>query len=149
MNHKKIILIADDNQDDLQFINKAYEAAHYDGGIVNFNCGNDLVKFVEEILLSNKKLEPKEQVIFYCIVDLNMPNGSGFDVLRKIKGNENLSWIPVIVMSGSSAPNDVLECHKLGCNIYFEKPESYIKLKECIQSLVTLEHSLKLPHKKI
>ena len=40
MNHKKIILVADDNQDDLQFINKAYEAAHYDGGIVNFNCGN-------------------------------------------------------------------------------------------------------------
>lgn len=56
------------------------------------------------------------------LLDLNLPRLDGREVLREVKGSEQLRRIPVIVWSSSQARKDITDCYDLGANCYLVKP---------------------------
>lgn len=69
------------------------------------------------------------------LLDLNMPGMSGSEVLHQVKSDPALRSIPVIMVSGSLASNDVQTCYKEHANAYISKPpdmESTLKLLQDI-----------------
>ncbi len=61
----------------------------------------------------------------YCalvLLDLNLPIVSGFEVLKHLKSDSVLKTVPVVVLSGSSNPDDIERCYQLGANSYLCKP---------------------------
>lgn len=56
------------------------------------------------------------------LLDLNMPRLNGIEVLRIIKGDDQLKHIPVVVLTSSEADRDVLESYRLHANCYLVKP---------------------------
>jgi two-component system, chemotaxis family, response regulator Rcp1 len=56
------------------------------------------------------------------LLDLNLPRKDGRQVLAEIKNNPCLSTIPVVVLTTSSADEDVLQSYKLRANCYITKP---------------------------
>jgi len=99
MQHKKKILLVDDDADDLELFSEA--VGEVDGSVF-CDCASDGNEVLEQL---------KEQgigapdVIF---LDLNMPAMSGWQFLERVKGNELLRDIPVIIYSTSSQRNDIL-----------------------------------------
>ena len=70
------------------------------------------------------------------VLDLNLPGIDGREVLYRIKQDENLKSIPVVVFTTSSNPKDVEDCYRCGVNSYIVKPINFEQLKRDVQMLV-------------
>lgn len=69
------------------------------------------------------------------LLDLNLPKVSGREVLAEVKGNAELSTIPVIVLSTSTADEDVAHSYQLHANAYITKPVDYDDFHEVVKSI--------------
>jgi len=70
------------------------------------------------------------------LLDLNLPGTDGREVLRKIKQDETLKLIPVVVFTTSNNPKDIEACYRQGVNSYIVKPMDFNRLKRSIQILI-------------
>ncbi|MCA9791987.1 MAG: response regulator [Candidatus Eremiobacteraeota bacterium] len=69
------------------------------------------------------------------LLDLNLPRKSGREVLREIKSDPKLSTIPVIILTTSSARDDVVEAYQNHANCYLTKPLHFEQFLEQMRSL--------------
>ena len=69
------------------------------------------------------------------LLDLKMPRKDGRETLRDLKADPQWSDIPVIVLTTSTAHDDVEFCYQTGVNSYITKPTSFRKLVEILQSI--------------
>jgi two-component system, chemotaxis family, response regulator Rcp1 len=58
------------------------------------------------------------------VSDLSMPGMDGFEFLAETRKNPALAATPVVIMSSSRSPRDVLRCYQLGANSFITKPMS-------------------------
>jgi CheY-like chemotaxis protein len=70
------------------------------------------------------------------VLDLNLPGIDGREVLHRIKQDDNLKTIPVVVFTTSNNPKDIQDCYSYGVNSYIVKPINFQKLKRDVQTLV-------------
>ena len=56
------------------------------------------------------------------LLDLNLPRTDGRDVLTRIKTDQHLRGIPVVILTTSSTDTDILRAYHLGANCYVSKP---------------------------
>ncbi len=78
-------------------------------------------------------LEQKPDAI---LLDLMMPNFSGFELCRTFSSLSFTQSIPILVVSGESAARYKTFCHDLGAAAYFEKPVDFDELKRCLAALM-------------
>jgi DNA-binding response OmpR family regulator len=69
------------------------------------------------------------------LLDLNLPDMSGVDILEKIKGNEFTSRTPVIILSTTDDPAEIARCYELGASVYITKPVNYDSFATAVQQL--------------
>ena len=70
------------------------------------------------------------------LLDLNLPGTDGREVLRRIKQDDSLKLIPIVVFTTSNNPKDIEVCYRYGVNSYIVKPIDFAQLKRDIQILV-------------
>lgn len=70
------------------------------------------------------------------VLDLNLPGTDGREVLHRIKQDDNLKTIPVVVFTTSNNQKDIQDCYKYGVNSYIVKPINFAQLKQNIQMLI-------------
>jgi two-component system, chemotaxis family, response regulator Rcp1 len=75
---------------------------------------------------------PRPDII---LLDLNMPRKDGREVLAEIKADAKLKSIPVIVLTSSSADQDIANAYSLHANCYITKPADFTRFKEVIRSI--------------
>lgn len=84
------------------------------------------------------------------LLDLNLPKKDGREVLAEIKSDPNLMFIPVIVLTTSSAEQDVLNMYAHHANCYIMKPVDFNQFINVIRSIEDFWLTIvKLPTKKI
>ncbi len=81
-------------------------------------------------------LEDKNKPYDLIISDLNMPRMNGFELLLKLKKNDQYKNIPVVIMSTSNNPLDLKKCFDLGISGYFMKPLKYTEYAKKVISLL-------------
>ena len=82
------------------------------------------------------------------LLDLNMPKMDGREVLAKLKKNESLKSIPVVVLTTSAADEDILKSYGLGCNSYVTKPVGLEQFSKVLQAIENFWFTIvKLPPK--
>lgn len=69
------------------------------------------------------------------LLDLNLPKMSGHEVLAEVKANPELAPIPVVVLSTSSADDDVLATYALHGNAHITKPVDFARYQAVIRSI--------------
>jgi CheY-like chemotaxis protein len=70
------------------------------------------------------------------VSDLSMPGMDGFEFLAQARRNPALAAIPIVIMSSSRSPQDVLRCYRLGANSFITKPMSLDTFVATIGTLV-------------
>ncbi|MFJ8806227.1 response regulator [Streptomyces sp. NPDC102490] len=82
------------------------------------------------------------------LLDLNLPKYDGRQVLEKIKSEEELAHIPVVVLTTSAAEEDILRSYKLHANAYVTKP---VDLDQFIAAVRQIDdffvQVVRLPHR--
>ena len=69
------------------------------------------------------------------LLDLNLPRKNGREVLAEIKADPDLKKIPIVVLTTSSAEEDVLRAYDLNANCYVVKPVGFDNFMEAVQSI--------------
>ncbi|GAB2635330.1 response regulator [Belliella aquatica] len=111
------ILLVEDNDGDILLISEALE----EGRILNeLQIAKD---GQEAILLLTKAGEYINAITpDIILLDINLPKKNGHEVLKFIKNNAALKQIPVIMLTTSSTPRDVVEAYREHANCYITKP---------------------------
>jgi CheY-like chemotaxis protein len=69
------------------------------------------------------------------LLDLMLPRLNGFDVLRRMRSDEMMQLLPVVVLSSSLLPEDRLQAYRLGANSYVRKPVDFVHFSEVVKML--------------
>jgi two-component system, chemotaxis family, response regulator Rcp1 len=130
-NRRIDILLVQDNPGDVMLITEAMAETAANPEITSVRDGIEAMKFLRgEVPFQDA---PKPAII---ILDLNLPRKDGREVLAEIKSDPGLANTPVIVFSGSDAPQDISTCYGLHANCYIVKPRDLFGMTETIRSLV-------------
>ncbi|WP_332369256.1 response regulator [Spirosoma telluris] len=128
------ILIADDDTDDRLFMDKALRQSGYTQNIQFVEDGEELMEYLRREGRYDEQNAPWPNLL---ILDLNMPRKNGFQALNEIKDDPKLRRLPVVVMTTSSADEDVLKTYNLGVNSFVTKPFNFNRLVEMVGALKT------------
>ncbi len=69
------------------------------------------------------------------LLDLNLPDMSGIDILRRVKEHDHLKCSPVVVLTTTDDAHEIKRCYELGCNVYITKPVNYESFANAIRQL--------------
>ena len=69
------------------------------------------------------------------LLDLNLPDMSGIDILARVKSNDRLKRTPVVVLTTTDDKVEIQRCYDLGCNVYITKPVNYENFANAIRQL--------------
>ena len=130
---KKIdILIAEDDDGHAELISEALEESGVKNPIQRFKNGEEAWRFL--FLKAKKKIENNGQG-YLLLLDINMPLMDGTEVLKRVKQDQILKSIPVIMLTTTDDPREVEQCYSLGCNVYISKPVDFEKFNETLRKL--------------
>ena len=71
----------------------------------------------------------------FLVTDWNMPGMTGIDLLKKVRADEKLSSMPVLLVTAESKREQIVEAAQAGVNGYIVKPFTAITLKEKIEKI--------------
>ncbi len=137
------ILIADDDHDDRLFMEQALRQNGFSQTIQFVEDGEELMEYLRH---EGRFLDQNVPWPNLLILDLNMPRKNGFQALEEIKDDPKLRRLPVVVMTTSSADEDVVKTYNLGVNSFVTKPFNFSRLVEMVGALKTYwMDTVKLP----
>ncbi len=79
------------------------------------------------------------------LLDLNLPDMTGIDILRRVKENEYLKYAPVVVLTTTDDAQEIKRCYELGCNVYITKPVNYENFANAIRQLGLFFSGIQVP----
>lgn len=126
------ILLVEDNPGDQDLTRNALQRAKVRNTLHVVEDGEEAMEFLhQEGEYANA---PRPDVI---LLDLNLPRMDGREVLEEIKKDPKLMDIPVVVLTTSSAEQDIIRSYRLHANCYITKPvdlEQFIEVVRSIQN---------------
>ncbi len=122
------ILIADDDPEDLELIEMAFADVDPTAVLVKRQTGREALDY----LVGNQD----GQLPCLIILDFNMPELKGSEVLSIISKQERFDDIPKIILSTSNAPLHVHECMANGATEYFVKPTSLAEINKMAKKML-------------
>lgn len=69
------------------------------------------------------------------LLDLNMPRLDGFEVLKRMRADERTRFVPVVMLTSSDRPEDVLRAYALGANSYLDKLSGGVRWDELVRAV--------------
>lgn len=134
------ILLVEDNEDDIILTKEAFEENRLANKLNVVKTGMDAIRYLKKEGPFSDAVKPN-----IILLDLNLPEMSGIEVLQNIKNEEGLKDIPVVILTTSNLEQDIIKSYKLHANCYINKPVSLDEFFEVIKifgkfwfSIVTL-----------
>jgi two-component system response regulator len=121
------ILLVEDNLEDVAVTRRVLKHNKLDLGLVIATNGREALD-----ALKNKTGKDLFQLI---LLDINLPDISGIDLLTLIKKDRGLDAIPVVILTGSNEDQDIQKSYDLGASSYLVKPISNDALMLVIEKL--------------
>src|SRR5581483_8329567 len=117
------ILMVDDDKDDRMMAEKALRKNRVINPIHFLMDGEELMDYLRR---KGKYTDPAESPRpCFILLDLNMPKMDGRKALLFVKSDPELKNIPVVVLSTSSAEEDIMRSYNLGANSFITKPVTF------------------------
>lgn len=128
-----VILLADDDPDDVHMTRRALQRNNLGGELYTVGDGEELLDFLHHRgKFAPPALSPTPALV---LLDLNMPKMDGREALAEMKSNRMLARIPVVVMTTSTAEQDILRAYELGSNSFISKPITLAELVDVTRVL--------------
>lgn len=133
LNHKEIIiLVAEDDDGHAELIIEGLRDSGLNNKIIRFADGLELWNFLLNFCQEEKL---KKNIEYLILLDINMPRMDGMEVLEKIKSDDCLKEIPIMMLTTTDDPHEIEKCYQLGCNVYVTKPVDFKRFAETLNRL--------------
>jgi CheY-like chemotaxis protein len=130
----------EDDEGHARLIEKNIRRAGIANRLVHFLDGHSALEY-----LFNSEEGPAKNGPALVLLDLNLPDMSGTDILAKIKGDKRLHRVPVVVLTTTDDKVEIERCYDLGCNVYITKPVNYESFADAIRQLGLFLSVIQLP----
>ena len=127
--HVTIVMVEDD-EGHARLIERNIRRAGIMNDIRHFKDGSSALHY-----LHNDAAGPARDGPALVLLDLNLPDMSGTEILASIKSNEKLRRTPVVVLTTTDDKVEIQRCYDLGCNVYITKPVNYESFADAIRQL--------------
>lgn len=127
------ILIADDDQDDCLMTQEAFKECSVSNPLHFVHDGEALLDYLQRRAPYND--DEHYPLPGLILLDLNMPRMDGREALHAIKTDAQLRAIPVVILTTSSAEEDILRSYNMGGNSFITKPVTYSGLLEVVKTI--------------
>ncbi|MBP7651818.1 response regulator [Candidatus Dependentiae bacterium] len=139
-----IILMAEDDDGHAELIKENLYDAGIKNKIIRFNNGTKILNFLyNQLSMGDDKYN--SHLSYLILLDIQMPEIDGIEVLKKIKSDPTLKKIPIIMLTTTDDHREIQKCYELGCNCYITKPVEFNKLAETLRRLGLFILVVKIP----
>jgi CheY-like chemotaxis protein len=128
----KRILLVEDNPNDAELTMEALAEHNLANDVEWVHDGEEALDF---LFCRGKYAGKLCNDLAVVLLDLKLPKVDGLEVLRIIKGDERLKFIPVVVLTSSREERDLVESYKLGVNAYVVKPVDFSAFINAVREL--------------
>jgi CheY-like chemotaxis protein len=124
------IIMVEDDEGHARLIERNIRRAGINNRVRHFLDGTSALDF-----MFNSAEGPAKNGPALILLDLNLPDMSGTEILVRIKAEPKLKRTPVIVLTTTDDKVEIQRCYDLGCNVYITKPVNYEAFAEAIRQL--------------
>jgi CheY-like chemotaxis protein len=126
------IIMIEDDEGHARLIERNIRRSGVNNEILPFTNGTEAVNYL--FGSDGTGLAHKGQALL-ILLDLNLPDMTGIDILRRVKENKYLKCAPVVVLTTTDDAHEIKRCYELGCNVYITKPVNYESFANAIRQL--------------
>lgn len=132
------IIMVEDDPGHARLIEKNVRRAGINNAIRHFLDGGSALQhlFAPEVRHNGPLL---------VLLDLNLPDMTGADILARIKADDALKRTPVVVLTTTDDKAEIERCYDLGCNVYITKPVEYEQFSTAIRQLGLFLQVIQVP----
>lgn len=132
MNDLRTVLLVEDSPRDVELTLEALREHRLANEVVVVHDGAEAMEYLLVQGPHASRVPGNPTVV---LLDLKMPKMDGLEVLRRMRADERLRTIPVVMLTSSNEERDVVESYKLGVNAYVVKPVGFVEFMEAIKNL--------------
>ena len=126
------IIMIEDDEGHARLIERNIRRSGVNNEIVPFTNGTAAVDYL--FGKDGTAVERKGHALL-ILLDLNLPDMTGIDILKRVKENKYLKSTPVVVLTTTDDSQEIKRCYELGCNVYITKPVNYENFAQAIRQL--------------
>jgi CheY-like chemotaxis protein len=124
------IVMVEDDEGHARLIERNIRRAGIHNAVRWFADGTSALQFIFEDPAGPCRNGPA-----LLLLDLNLPDMTGIDILNRVKGDPHLKRMPVVVLTTTDDKVEVQRCYDAGCNVYITKPVNYESFADAIRQL--------------
>jgi len=136
------IVMVEDDEGHARLIEKNIRRAGVHNEIVPFADGTSALDF---LLGADRSGEAAIGRYLLILLDLNLPDMTGIDILEKVKTNPHTKHLPVVILTTTDDEAEIKRCYDLGANVYITKPVEYESFANAIRQLGLFFAVLQVP----
>lgn len=126
------IIMIEDDEGHARLIEKNIRRAGVSNEIIPFTNGTEALAHLLGADGSGTASVGRQ---FLILLDLNLPDMGGVDILEKVKSNPHTKRAPVVVLTTTDDQREIQRCYDLGANVYITKPVDYDGFAQAIRQL--------------
>ena len=124
------ILLVEDNPGDARLTMEALRDAKVRNSVAVVEDGEEAMAYLRRQGRHAEALRPD-----IILLDLNLPKKDGREVLAEVKADPDLKRIPIVIMTTSTAEEDILRSYNLHANCYVTKPVDFDQFIKVVRAL--------------
>lgn len=136
------IIMVEDDEGHARLIEKNIRRAGVANEIVPFTNGTDALAYLFGEDGSGSINKGRQLLV---LLDLNLPDMTGIDILERVKANEHTRRSPVVVLTTTDDQREIQRCYDLGANVYITKPVDYEGFAHAIKQLGLFFSVMQIP----
>jgi CheY-like chemotaxis protein len=140
--HPVCIVMIEDDEGHARLIERNIRRAGVNNEIVPFRDGTAAMAYLFGPDGSGEVSARRHLLI---LLDLNLPDMTGIDILEKVKANPHTRRSPVIVLTTTDDAREIQRCYDLGANVYVTKPVNYEGFANAIRQLGLFFSVMQIP----
>ena len=124
------VLLVEDSPGDVRLTQEAFREANRS---IRLHVATDGVEAMAFLRHEGGHVDaPRPDII---LLDLNLPRMDGREVLAKIKADDDLKTIPIVILTTSDSETDIVRSYQLHANCYLNKPVQFEEFESLVKSI--------------
>lgn len=128
-----VILFCEDDRSHVKLVLRSLWEQRVANKVVHVADGEQALDYLHRRgMFADPESAPRPDLI---LLDLRLPKVDGLEVLRQVKSSEDLKTIPVVILTTSSAEQDIAQAYRYHANSYLIKPLEFDQFVQLIHDL--------------